>query len=150
MVKTVSASVWAEVVEKLAGMGKNVILAGGPDDEDVIKTIVEKVPAKKYANMYGKTKNLRELAELISGAEKFLCSDSAPLHIGTALGVQTYVIFGPTDDKKLIPQNGKVIPVKAETCECNIYPCLWEHRQTTCENLCCLNITAEDIVKKLF
>lgn len=150
MVKTVSASVWAEVVEKLADMGKKVILAGGPDDEEVIKSITEKVFGDKYTNMYGKTKNLKELAELISGAEKFLCSDSAPLHIGVALGVQTYVIFGPTDDKKLIPQNGKVIPIKAEMCDCNIYPCLWEHRQTTCEKLDCLKITADDIVKKLF
>ena len=149
MVKTVPAVVWAEVVEKLSDMGKNVILAGGPDDKEVIDVITNTVSAEKYTNMYGKTKNLKELAELISSAEKFLCSDSAPLHIGTALEVPTYVVFGPTDDKKLIPQNGKVIPIKAENCDCDICPCLWEHRQTTCEKLSCLNITAEDIVKKL-
>lgn len=149
MIKTVPSDIWAEVVEKLAGMGKNVILAGGPDDEEVIKSITEKVPQEKFTNMYGKTKNLKELAELISSAEKFLCSDSAPLHIGTALGVQTYVIFGPTDDKKLIPQNGKVVPIKAENCVCDICPCLWERRQTTCETLDCLKITSDDIVNKL-
>ena len=149
MIKTVSASVWADVVEKLADSGKKVILAGGPDDEEVIKTITEKVPAEKFTNMYGETKNLKELAELISSAEKFLCSDSAPLHIGIALGVKTYAIFGPTDDKKLIPQNDNVIPIKSQNCNCNIYPCLWEKRQTTCENLECLNITSDEIVEKL-
>ncbi len=149
MIKTVSPDIWAEVVEKLAGMGKNVILAGGPDDEKVIKAITEKVSQEKFTNMYGKTKNLKELAELISSAEKFLCSDSAPLHVAVALGVRTYVIFGPTDDKKLIPQNGKVIPIKAKICNCSICPCLWEKRQTTCETLDCLNITAGDIVNKL-
>lgn len=149
MIKTVSADIWAETVEKLADKGKKVILAGGPDDEEIIKHITAKVSSEKFTNMYGKTKNLRELAELISSAEKFLCSDSAPLHIGVALGVPTYVIFGPTNDKKLIPQSDKVIPIKAQECNCNIYPCLWDKRQTTCEKLDCLNITADDIAEKL-
>ena len=134
------------MTEKLADRGKNVILAGGPDDEEVIKTITKKIPAEKFTNMYGKTKNLKELAELISTSEKFLCSDSAPLHLGIALGVKTYVIFGPTDDKKLIPQNENVTPIKAQNCNCGIYPCLWEKRQTTCENLDCLKITSDEIV----
>ena len=147
MIKTIPAETWAEVVEKLADSGKKVILAGGPDDKETIDIIQQKVSPEKYINMYGKTKNLKELAELISGAEKFLCSDSAPLHIAVALGVKTYVIFGSTDDNKLIPQNGKVIPIKNENCKCELRPCLWERRQTTCENLECLNISAEEIIQ---
>lgn len=146
MIKTVSAEVWAKTAEKLADCGKKVILAGGPDDEETIKTIVESVPQEKFINMYGKTKNLRELAELIAKSEKFLCSDSAPLHIGVALGIKTYVIFGSTDDTKLIPSNGAVIPIKAKECNCPLRPCLWERRQTTCESLDCLKITADEIV----
>ncbi len=145
MIKTVSANEWAEVVSKLADNGKKVILAGGPDDKETIETIQKLVPAEKYVNMFGKTKNLKELAELISGAEKFLCSDSAPLHVAVALGVKTYVIFGSTDDRKLIPQNGKVVPLKAK-CDCALQPCLWERRQTTCESLDCLKISADEIV----
>lgn len=148
MIKTIPASRWAEVVEKLADAGKKVILAGGPDDKETIETIIKSVPEEKYINMYGKTKNLKELAGLISGAEKFLCSDSAPLHIAVALGVKTYVIFGSTDDKKLIPQNGKVIPIKAD-CDCPLRPCLWERRQTTCETLDCLNISADKVVESV-
>jgi len=148
MIKTVSAQVWAEVVEKLADKGKKVILAGGPDDKKIIETIVNKVPSEKYINMYGQTKNLKELAELVSKSEIFLCSDSAPLHIGVALGVKTFVIFGSTDDKKLIPQNDKVIPIKAN-CSCPLQPCLWEKRQTTCETLDCLKISSEEIVNKI-
>lgn len=146
MIKTIPAGVWAEVTRKLADAGKKVILAGGPDDRETIETIIKNVPADKFINMYGKTKNLKELAELISGAEKFLCSDSAPLHIAAALGVKTYVIFGSTDDKKLIPQNGKVIPIKAKNCTCPLQPCLWEKRQTTCETLDCLKMSADEIV----
>lgn len=146
MIKTIPAQKWAKVVEMLADSGKKVILAGGPDDKEVIETIQSLVPREKYENMYGKTKNLRELAELISSAEKFICSDSAPLHIAVALGVKTYVIFGSTDDKKLIPQSEMVIPIKAD-CDCPLRPCLWERRQTTCEELSCLDITPEQIVE---
>ena len=145
MIKTVSAEIWIEVVQKLAKSGKKVILAGGPDDTEVIESILKKLPAGSITNMFGKTKNLKELAELISGAEKFLCSDSAPLHVAVALGVKTYVIFGSTDDKKLIPDNGRVVPVKAK-CDCPLKPCLWERRQTTCESLDCLKLSADEIV----
>lgn len=145
MIKTIPAAKWAEVVEKLADKGKKVILAGGPDDKSTIETIVNTVSKDKYINMFGKTKNLKELAELISSSEKFLCSDSAPLHIASALKVKTYVIFGSTDDKKLIPNNGLVIPIKAD-CSCPLRPCLWEKRQTTCESLDCLNMSSDEIV----
>lgn len=149
MIKTIPAEKWAKVVEKLADNDKKVILVGGPDDKEVIETIEKIVPCEKYINMYGKTKNLKELAEMISGTEKFLCSDSAPLHVAVALGVKTYAIFGSTDDKKLIPDNGLVIPIKAKNCTCPLQPCLWERRQTTCETLDCLNISADDIVNEI-
>lgn len=149
MIKTVSAEIWAEVVQKLADKGKKVILAGGPDDKETIETIEKLVSPDKFTNIFGKTKNLKELAELISGAEKFLCSDSAPLHIAVALGVKTYVIFGSTDDKKLIPNNGRVIPIKAK-CDCPLQPCLWERRQTTCESLDCLKLSSDEIVEAIF
>lgn len=145
MIKTISAFEWAKVVENLSDKGKQVLLIGGPDDQDCIEKISELVSSEKFKNLYGTTKNLKDLAELISGAEKFVCSDSAPLHIAVSLGVKTYVIFGSTDDKKLIPQNDNVIAIKAD-CDCPVQPCLWERRQTTCEELHCLKIPTEKIV----
>ena len=145
MIKTISAFEWAKVVEDLADKGKKVLLIGGPDDKECIEVITRLVPAEKFENLYGTTSNLKELAELISSVETFLCSDSAPLHIAVALDVKTYVIFGSTDDKKLIPQNDKVVPIKAN-CNCPLQPCLWEKRQTTCESLDCLKISAKQIV----
>ena len=136
---------WANVIIKLADKGKKVLLVGGPDDKDCISKILELVPAEKFINLFGETKNLKELAELISSSEKFLCSDSAPLHLAVALGIKTYVIFGSTDDKKLIPQNENVVAIKAD-CDCPLQPCLWERRQTTCKELYCLNIPTNKIV----
>jgi ADP-heptose:LPS heptosyltransferase len=145
MIKTIPATEWAKIVEGLSNAGKKVILAGGPDDKECIETIQKLVPIEKYENMYGQTKSLKELGELISSVDTFLCSDSAPLHIAVSLGVKTYVIFGSTDDTKLIPKSDKVIPIKAD-CDCPLQPCLWERRQTTCETLDCLNIPAEKII----
>ena len=166
MIKTVGADVWADTVNLLLKKGKKVMLAGGPDDKEVIEGILDKLGlSSEYAtsqgslvnsvlstnerelfiNYYGKTKSLKDLAVLIGQAEKFLCSDSAPLHVGVAMKTRTYVIFGPTDDKMLIPQSDLVTPIKAND-NCPIKPCLWAHRQTTCENLDCLKITAQDIV----
>lgn len=151
MIKTISAEKWAKTIDLLVENDKKVILTGGPDDEECINTILktmQNVSNSNFINYYGKTKNLVDLAKLISSAEKFLCSDSAPLHIAAALQTKTYVIFGPTDYKKLIPDNELIVPIIADD-TCKIKPCLWEKRQTTCENLYCLDIKPENIVKAI-
>ena len=147
-IKTITAQVWAGVIDLLVANGKKVILTGGPDDADCIKTILENVRTQNFENLYGTTRNLKELAELISSCEKFLCSDSAPLHIAVALGIKTYAIFGPTNDKTLIPQDINITPIKAND-NCPIKPCLWTKRMTTCEKLSCLEITSQEIVDKI-
>lgn len=151
MIKTIDAKKWAQVIDFLLECGKKVILAGGPDDKECIETIrktMKYTENHNFSDYYGKTKNLMELAELIASAEKFVCSDSAPLHIAVALKTKTYVVFGPTDDKKLIPNTPDVIAIKADD-NCPQKPCLWEKRQTTCENLICLDIQPKDIVNKI-
>lgn len=148
MIKTISADKWAQVIDLLIEKGKKVILAGGPDDKECIESIRNSLKNKNsdnFVDYYGRTKSLTDLAKLISSAEKFLCSDSAPLHIAVALKTKTYVIFGPTDYKKLIPESDNVIPITTSY-NCELKPCLWENRKTTCENLVCLNIPVENIV----
>ena len=145
-IKTIPAEKWAKVIDILAQNGKKVQLAGGPDDRECIETILKTATTDNFENLYETTKNLKELAELISGAETFVCSDSAPLHVAVALGVKTYVIFGPTDVDALIPKCENVIPITAND-SCPLKPCLWARRQTTCEKLDCLNITPEEIAE---
>ncbi len=147
-IKTITPEVWAKTIDLLVAEGKKVRLVGGPDDKECIETILEKVRTQNFENLYGTTKNLKDLAELISSAEIFLCSDSAPLHVAVALGIKTYVIFGPTDDKTLIPQNENITPIKAND-NCELKPCLWARRQTTCERLDCLKITASQIASTI-
>lgn len=147
MIKTIPAEIWAETINLLIEQGKHVFLAGGPDDKEVIETIRKNINANEtlFTDLYGQTKSLKDLAVIIGKAEKFICSDSAPLHAAVAMKTRTYAIFGPTDETRLIPQSPVVTAIKAD-CNCPIQPCLWEHRTTTCETLECLKITAENIV----
>lgn len=147
MIKTIPAEQWAQVVDLLLASGKKVILTGGPDDKeciDIIMSTMKEVKNPNFVDYYGKTKNLMDLARLIASCEKFICSDSAPLHIAVGVKTKTYVIFGPTDYKKLIPNSENVKVITSDK-KCNLKPCLWERRKTTCKNLDCLKITAESI-----
>lgn len=145
-IKTITPKEWAMLIDRLVSYGKRVILVGGPDDEECINEIKVYAQTNNYENYYGMTKNLVDLARLISSAEKFVCSDSAPLHIAVALGVKTYPIFGPTDDLKLVPRNENVIPLKAHD-NCNLKPCLWERRKTSCEELSCLKFDFNELAR---
>lgn len=145
-IKTITPQIWAETIDLLVAEGKKVLLVGGPDDKDCIDTILKNVRTQNFENLYGTTKNLKDLAELISSAEKFLCSDSAPLHVAVAMGIKTYVIFGPTDVNTLIPKSENIIPIMTND-NCPLKPCLWARRQTTCDELNCLKITPQQIAQ---
>lgn len=145
MVKTWSADVWAELIKKILNKGKKVYLIGGPDDKDCIEKITAIIgQAENFENLYGTTKNIMDLAKLTKKSEVLICSDSAPMHIGVGVGTKTLALFGPTDEKKLIPDNEKYIAIKND---CTCRPCLWDKRQTTCENLDCLKIDLDKVVE---
>ena len=146
-IKTVAPDVWAKAIDILRKNGKKVILTGGKDDEECISKIKSLI-TQDVEDYFGKTKNLKELAELIAKCEVFLCSDSCPLHIAVGVGAKTFVIFGPTNYKTLIPQSENIVPLLAND-KCDLKPCLWEKRMTSCESLDCLKITGEDIANRI-
>lgn len=147
IIKTVPAQTWAKVLKLLVEKGKHVILTGGPDDKECIDIIKKECGTFDYDDYTkGQIKSLKDLAELIGKSEKFLCSDSAPLHVAVAMKTKTYAIFGSTDENKLIPQADFVTAIKSKK-HCPLAPCLWERRQTSCAELTCLDISAEEIVE---
>ncbi len=146
MIKTWSAEVWTELIKKLLAKGKKVYLIGGPDDEECINKISELMQghlSPKFMNLYGTTKNIMDFAKLAKKAEVLICSDSAPMHIGVAVGTKTLGLFGPTDEKKLLPESDFYKAIKNDS-DCR--PCLWDKRQTTCEQLKCLEINLDEVV----
>lgn len=145
IIKTWTPDVWAELVQKLLNKGKKVYLIGGPDDEECIKEILNLIGDKdnpNFINLYGTTKNIMDFALIAKKSEVLICSDSAPMHVGVGVGTRTFGLFGPTDEKKLLPQNDLYTPI---TTDCSCRPCLWDKRQTTCDNLKCLDIDLDKI-----
>lgn len=138
---------WINVIKGILNKNKTVVLLGGPDDKDIIDAILNDSYLSKNTkliDMYLKTKNLKELANLLSFADYLICADSAPLHIGVALGINVISIFGPTNEKKLVPQGQNVRVVVND--EINCRPCLWHKRMHNCENSECLNIKVENVI----
>lgn len=134
-IKSWDASRWAELAARLQAEGVKVVLAGGPDDEETIATI-KGVLKTQPIEAYGKTKGLGQLAALISQASILVCVDSAPLHLGVAVGTPTVGIFGPTDPAKLMPAGTVHQAIHVDGLACR--PCLWDRRATTCDELSCL------------
>ena len=144
--KTINADKWSELIKLLLQKGKKVYLSGGPDDVECIEQIREKlknIDLSNFVDMFGKTKNIFELVELIKKSEVLICSDSAPMHIGVATNTKTIAIFGPTDDELLLPKSDNFIAIKNDV-KCR--PCLWAKRQTTCDKLHCLKIDLDKIL----
>jgi len=136
---------WRGLIGELLERGEKVVLLGGPDDKEIIEQITRNLqPTANFTNLYGKTKSLLDMADVINYSKTFICVDSAPMHIGVALNKNLIAIFGPTDENKLIPKRDNFKVVKAE---CSCRPCLWEKRQTTCETLDCLKIDPKAVVE---
>jgi ADP-heptose:LPS heptosyltransferase len=137
---------WSELIQKLLEMGKRVVLLGGPDDKDIIEKL-SNIEHKNLINLFGKTKNIQELASIINKSSAFICVDSAPMHIGVSLSKNVFAIFAGTDSKKLIPNEPNFKVIKNKNCSCS--PCLWDKRQTSCESPVCLNIDPNEILELL-
>jgi lipopolysaccharide heptosyltransferase II len=151
---------WVELVERLCSDSEDleslpVVLAGGPDDEETIGTISAKlssggVSSDKLISAYGETSNLEQLAALIHHARLFICIDSGPMHLAVGLGTRTVAIFGPTSEKKLLPEDPRFTPVRRKL-DCS--PCLFDKRNQACEDPKCLQVSVdqvEEAIRKAF
>jgi len=124
-------------------------LVGGPDDAEAVAEILRLLPSDLdgFTSLYGQTRNLSDLAALITVADLLVCVDSSPLHLAVGLGKPVVSLFGPTDEKKLIPvlPNVKAVTVGHLPCR----PCLWDHRQINCETSDCLKIDVHEVLNTI-
>lgn len=162
--KSWESAKWAELAARLQADGVHVVLAGGPDDAEAIADIKSKLTVKPSApaapeslksnglrphvgliEAYGQTKGLGQLAALIANASILVCVDSAPMHLGVAVGTPTVALFGPTDPAKLLPTGTVHQAIHVDGLSCR--PCLWDRRQTTCDELTCMKTLGVEAVE---
>jgi ADP-heptose:LPS heptosyltransferase len=107
IIKTWHPQNWAKLIQLLADQGGvEILLAGGPDDAEIVAEIIKLAPKKApLINCYGKTKSLADLAALMHLSDLLVCVDSAPMHLGVGLRKPMVALFGPTEVKKLLPND---------------------------------------------
>ncbi len=76
------------------------------------------VPAQhlpdRVVNAFGHTRSLADLAALMELSDVMVCVDSAPMHLGVALRKPLVALFGPTDEKKLLPDDPRFRAMRGE------------------------------------
>ncbi|MGE0201663.1 MAG: glycosyltransferase family 9 protein [Candidatus Melainabacteria bacterium] len=150
ILKSWPVSHWAPFIRRLLDQGCQVTLAGGPDDGEAVHAILAALPAETpgLSNLYGQTRSLTDLAALIAAVDCLVAVDSSPLHIAVGLGTPVVAMFGPTDERKLLPPDPRFIAVHQQDLACR--PCLWDVRQTSCDQPVCLDVAVEDMAAAVF
>ena len=177
IIKFWSAGRWAGLIKKLLQSGEySVILTGGTDDREIYSEIHANLAQQERVTPFlneakppfqglhsrqdesfnrdylidltDKSFNIKEFAYIVKLSDMLICVDSAPMHIAVGLKKSVVALFGPTDEKKLLPFDNKLFtPVKNDGAACR--PCLWHKRQTSCEETTCLNIEIEQVFNVL-
>jgi heptosyltransferase II len=96
---------------------------------EVAALIGETVPVVSFA---GKT-SLRDFIDMTAACELFLTNDSGAMHISSALGVPTVVIFGPTDEAATGPAGHRyaILREPVNCAPCHLRECPIDHRCMT-------------------
>ena len=119
---------FAELADRLISeCGACVIFIGLNEDKDIVSLIMEKMRGDAH-NFVNKT-NIRQVAGLIKRAKLLITNDSAPLHLGCAVGTRVLSIFGPTDPRKYGPTGefDVVINKKLSCSPCESAECKYSH-----------------------
>jgi heptosyltransferase-2 len=127
-IKRWTKEAFASVCDALTGeLGLDVVMVGAREDAGIISEIKALMKNKAF-DLSGKL-SLRQLGALIERSRLLITTDSAPMHIGHALGAKVLAIFGPTDPKKYGPKGqGDVIIRKALACSpCETAQCKKNH-----------------------
>ncbi len=117
------------VCDQLAARGIRTVLLGAEPERRDAEALLRQAQSRPI-NAVGRT-TLGELAALLRRCAVVIASDSAPLHLATAVGVPVVALFGPTDPQRHVPA-GAVVQVLYKHLPCS--PCY----RPTCEHISCL------------
>jgi heptosyltransferase-3 len=93
----------AELIDRLAADGHNVVLTSAPDELEFIQEILAKAKASPVS-LAGKL-SIKELGALTARARLFIGVDSMPMHLAAAMGTPTVALFGPSGENEWGPWN---------------------------------------------
>lgn len=119
---------FAEVCDSLAGeCSASIVFVGTGPDKEIVLSVARKMK-NKYHDFVDKT-NIRQLAGLLKRSSLLITNDSAPMHLGCAVGAKVLAIFGPTDYRKYGPTGefDAVVNKKLFCSPCEVAACKYGH-----------------------
>ncbi len=128
-------------VDVIKALPATAVIIGSSEDVDIAGTIALNTEGHSI-NMAGKT-DLKKLFSIIKGASFMLSNDSGPMHIGAALSVPVYAVFGPTSEVLTGPYGDGHMVFRADI-DCS--PCF---RKTCATVRCMREITPGQVVKAI-
>jgi len=117
----------------------NVVLVGAKDEIGVALEVSAKAQ-KKPVILTGKT-NLAEAVALLSEVDLLVSNDMGLAHIAPAVGTNTLVIFGPTNERTTQPLGSEIIRKNVDCAPCMLRDCPIDHR-------CMTRISPEEVFDK--
>jgi heptosyltransferase-2 len=122
----------------------DIIIFGGPGEEDIAKDIEKNLTIKNYQNLCAKL-SIQELCEKIAGLSMFVTNDSGPMHIAAAYNVPIVAIFGPTKFTETSPysKNYKIVTKNLECAPCMKRECPLKTHE------CMKEIKADEVIKAI-
>jgi ADP-heptose:LPS heptosyltransferase len=134
-----TAEAFASVCDRLTSeCGIDVVFVGIGEDGKIVSDIIARMRSRPHS-LIDRT-NVRQLAGLLKRAKLLITNDSAPLHLGCAVGAKVLAIFGPTDPKKYGP-TGEFDTVVNKRLSCS--PC---ERPVCAFNYECMRLITPDEV----
>jgi heptosyltransferase-3 len=105
----------AELIDRLAADGHNVVLTSAPEETDFIEEILRRTKSHPVS-LAGKL-SIKELGALTARAKLFVGVDSMPMHLAAAMGTPTVALFGPSGENEWGPWNvARRIVTSTHTC----------------------------------
>jgi heptosyltransferase II len=138
---------FAKVASKLSSC-YNILIIGGPNEEDIAKDIENLLVNKgvfNYQNLAGKT-SIEELLGYISNLDLFITGDSGPMHLAASFQIPTISIFGPTKDNETsqwMNENSRIIKKGLDCQPCMKRTCPLKHHN------CMKLIKANDVLEAI-
>jgi len=133
------ANSYAAVADEMINRGKQVVLIGSKDEQDVSSEVTKKMRNAPVV-LTGRT-TIDQATAVLSLADLVLTNDTGPAHIAAALGKPTLVIFGPTNPLTTRPYSSEaqILRHAPDCAPCMLRDCPIDHR-------CMTAITVEEVI----
>ncbi len=113
---------YIKLIKTLSSKGYNILLLGGKDDEEEIKTILK----QKIKNVYstGTDNSVQEFFAMADLCDLVVCGDTMAMHAALGLKKNVVAIFGPTsyNEIEMYDRGIKIVSLECNCCyrpDCN-------------------------------